>query len=997
MKYQNKVVRSGLCLAGLAALQVMAQSVMHASNYDPRGKVYVNEVYKASTVDQFGHATGDPNQLRVRLVGPENITRGTRGKFYLDLEPVIDPAILAGNPGYYKEILDFYILAGSSEGFIQLTGSPVYSVAHRNQMPMTRVQEMTDSERQFYVYFGNALPVVIGAVPGLGQTLKFTQNMSELMDWKDLDDVDWKNMWIVNSQVDFYPIIPPRHVKEMRFNAIYSIEIPFEALQPDGMFGFYIAYLTTSDIEDQNNKSVFSEIELSVRENENAVPKRNPVLIQAPYSCEGTIGIDSQNSIKYSIDLRDESDKNILGIQCDPLCTDPNSYAHLQNINLALEFGKPSPVVSDMPVFFDYSRNVSPFRTLRDKYTDDQIVNWIQLGISCIMTFIMPVIMPGVSPAFTIANGTIDLLEAREKALQSVSFSDMMENLWAHQRMVNFYQIPPMPNECDNNDGPHGFRVEIPITYFNSRPAPFHLYFEGILHSEKKQEYSSPITSAHFKYDNDQFSYVIPIDLKMITGQIQPPVRSQVPAGTGNDVVLGFILDSSGSMQTNDPNNIRISAVQQIVDQLSGSEKVFVVDFDEDAVWLNPSEWSNWDRNLLKARLNRIDSRGGTNIGKGLQKLREALEAAGQQNARGAVFLLTDGKGSYSNEADWFQARHLPVYTVSYKDYASSALLSEIADATGGLYLKADNEGEIVASFTQILNEILGSNKIVRHTRTIHQDEVVPFEFYIDQNTKIVYFSASWTGSRVSLRLTSPDGSVYNQQSGGSWSVGRNYSLFKLVRPQGGKWRAEIRGEEIPPGGEPVSFEVSGDTPNQIDIVQHAASSGRIEFGLISRTGSIRMQNIRPLIRVTTPDKRVIDISSRYADSRFSYQPVSGNGDYKFEIAFNAQDPSGNTIQRFFTRTVLVGNYKPAYIGAVTRVMGSFIYTDLGKQRGNRPGIQCTIFDARMGQIRKGRGYVLNVQDNTGVVQLQQQFGQQPIIPNDIVHLDIVQWKNDGP
>ena len=46
---------------------------------------------------------------------------------------------------------------------------------------------------------------------------------------------------------------------------------------------------------------------------------------------------------------------------------------------------------------------------------------------------------------------------------------------------------------------------------------------------------------------------------------------------------IGIIIDSSGSMEESDPQDIRKVAKKIILDQLSSHENVFLIDFDSEA------------------------------------------------------------------------------------------------------------------------------------------------------------------------------------------------------------------------------------------------------------------------------------------------------------------------------------------------------------------------------------------------------------------------------
>ncbi len=66
------------------------------------------------------------------------------------------------------------------------------------------------------------------------------------------------------------------------------------------------------------------------------------------------------------------------------------------------------------------------------------------------------------------------------------------------------------------------------------------------------------------------------------------------------EMIIGLIIDSSGSMRDNDPRDIRKTAANLIIDRLTGTEDIFLVDFDDKANWLNVDQWHNWNKSSLK-------------------------------------------------------------------------------------------------------------------------------------------------------------------------------------------------------------------------------------------------------------------------------------------------------------------------------------------------------------------------------------------------------------
>ncbi len=461
---------------------------------------------------------------------------------------------------------------------------------------------------------------------------------------------------------------------------------------------------------------------------------------------------------------------------------------------------------------------------------------------------------------------------------------------------------------------------------------------------------------------------------------------------------IGFILDSSGSMSENDPNNIRKTAVNQILTLLSGNESVFIVDFDDNAKWLNETDWTNWDLNKLQSYVRSIDSRGGTNIGSGLNKMKEAIDGRVSENSFGGILLFTDGKGNYNAEADWFAKHNIPIHTISYTNYADANTLNKIAETTGGFYLMANDEQDVITALSDYFNSLVGYDKICTYSNIINQDETVEYAFYMDYYTDEMLANNLWSGSTVGMTLISPNGTVYEENGLGTWVIEDTYASVKISKPEGGKWKAIFRGIQIPQGGEPFHFEVSGDTPNEFDLINKKEQTGQIVFNLSEVNNSLDISNIEPNIVVNSPNNNTSDISNNYSNGRFNFFPNDGEGNYNFRIDFKAKDQHGNIIQRQFYRTILIGDANVSYIAQINNITGTMISTSLGKWVGNRPGIECVIYSPLDTTKKlKAKGKVTFVMDNRCQIEMTEFFGGLNAIKvGDIVELDLGQWRNDN-
>ena len=172
--------------------------------------------------------------------------------------------------------------------------------------------------------------------------------------------------------------------------------------------------------------------------------------------------------------------------------------------------------------------------------------------------------------------------------------------------------------------------------------------------------------------------------------------------GTGGTVFVdvAFVLDSSGSMSSNDPQGLRRDAAKQFVDALLAEDQGTVVDFDDSARLLQAL--TN-DKALLRAAIDQIDSSGGTNIGAGVAVGLDALAVDTDDTRAQILILLTDGEGAYTHDlTDRASRDGVVVYTIGLGPNVDATLLTEIAQRTGGSYHAVADAGDLPDVFREI-------------------------------------------------------------------------------------------------------------------------------------------------------------------------------------------------------------------------------------------------------------------------------------------------------
>lgn len=228
------------------------------------------------------------------------------------------------------------------------------------------------------------------------------------------------------------------------------------------------------------------------------------------------------------------------------------------------------------------------------------------------------------------------------------------------------------------------------------------------------------------------------------------------PDKLGAAIDLAFSIDRSGSMITNDPQNIRVKMAQQFVEILRDTDRTTGVGFDFNATLLYPL---TSDKALAKEKLTNIHSGGGTNIGAGvvtaikeligttfiglvpgssnpddlvvgssrhahLEPMNPPLRIgestiqnsplivgssrkdASKDNTVRFILLLTDGVGSYDHSYTQLAIENgIKIYTIGLGTDYDDVLLKEIANSTGGQYYHADNADALLEEFKNIVAE----------------------------------------------------------------------------------------------------------------------------------------------------------------------------------------------------------------------------------------------------------------------------------------------------
>lgn len=276
------------------------------------------------------------------------------------------------------------------------------------------------------------------------------------------------------------------------------------------------------------------------------------------------------------------------------------------------------------------------------------------------------------------------------------------------------------------------------------------------------------------------------------------------------DVVL--IIDDSGSMSWNDPSYMRRQAARLFIDAMQNEDLVGIVKFTGSATTLWPIQTLGADRTQVKNSLSSLSSSGSTSLSAGLSAgYQQLLTVDSSGNDKAAVF-LTDGVGTYNNEAQLYAAKGWPIYVLGLGSDIDAPVLQQIADDSGGEYQHLDDASQMQSVYNKIATAISGGSMILDEWAHLDLGVTLQFETALTTDAVVGNFFVGWGGSTVDLSLIAPNGTAIGPDTTDPniyHSKSSTYELYRIDNPMPGIWTLLVFGSDLPPGGEDIVVQVS--------------------------------------------------------------------------------------------------------------------------------------------------------------------------------------------
>lgn len=263
-----------------------------------------------------------------------------------------------------------------------------------------------------------------------------------------------------------------------------------------------------------------------------------------------------------------------------------------------------------------------------------------------------------------------------------------------------------------------------------------------------------------------------------------------------------LVIDVSGSMKRNDPNNLRQPAVELLVQLLPENSKAGVWTFGKWVNMLVPHRDVNqqW-REGAQQEASSINSVGlFTNIGEALEKAAYDIDthasSGHEATHRKSIILLTDGmvdidKDAELNRKEWrrivdevlprLKAAGFTIHTIALSDNADSNLLGKLSLSTDGLAEVAHTADDLMKIFLKAFDVAAPAEQVPL------EDNRFVIDSSIEEFTALIFRE----NADETTELHGPDASISRASSaneGVSWHSTDSYDLITVSQPLEGEW-----------------------------------------------------------------------------------------------------------------------------------------------------------------------------------------------------------------
>lgn len=377
-------------------------------------------------------------------------------------------------------------------------------------------------------------------------------------------------------------------------------------------------------------------------------------------------------------------------------------------------------------------------------------------------------------------------------------------------------------------------------------------------------------THHHPRTSPTMLQRIVPLLLLILFMAAAPFASLQASAATSAapshiDAVL--LIDVSNSMNKSDKNKIANEAMKMFIDMLSAQgDKVGIVAYTDkvqrEKALLQIS--SAGDKQDLKDFIDGLSRGPYTDIAVGMEEAVKVLENGSDPGHEPMIVMLADGNNDLDESSGRTQSQSdqeldaaietakqkgYPVYTIGLNadGKLNKEILAGLSDKTGGKAFTTDSADDL----PQILSEIFASHlklKVVP-VQSITANGSYQVVTVNVPNSSVLEANISIMSSQpVTAKLTDPSGkSIAIPSDDVLLSKSSSYSLIKLISPEQGDWKLQVKG--VPKDKIDINLVFNYDLELKIDALPSAATykkGDKVEISshLFSNGAQVTLSNL---------------------------------------------------------------------------------------------------------------------------------------------------------
>lgn len=284
---------------------------------------------------------------------------------------------------------------------------------------------------------------------------------------------------------------------------------------------------------------------------------------------------------------------------------------------------------------------------------------------------------------------------------------------------------------------------------------------------------------------------------------------------TSNRFNVVFVLDSSGSMNSTDPKQLRFDATKLFLGLLADKGNcvggvVFSTDIIKtiDMAAINSSS----DKSKVESQIENCKVNGWTAIGTALNKGVNMLLNNGDKSLPSVIVLLSDGKSELASEESLNKCNeqkakainnarqnNIQIHTVGLNSDGGADIkeLKQISDATGGVCEEVKTAADLKNVFARFYNLIYETSTTTLFNGKVSNNGVIKNKFNVPKvGVEEVNIIISSQSSIRNLELEKPNGEKMSiDEVKKITTTSKSFSITKISDPMGGEWKLTAKGK----------------------------------------------------------------------------------------------------------------------------------------------------------------------------------------------------------